>query len=101
MIANAYLVLSAQAPSAVSASLDGLVQYGALGLVLVLALWALYKKDQQATANAKAQADRADRAEEALRAAQERMQDRALVTLGDATRAIEKVTILLQQRGTP
>lgn len=72
-------------------AVDSLLQYGAIGALLVLTIFALVKLYQRIIANADAERQRADRAEAELRELNTRIQERVLVTLGEATHAIGEV----------
>ena len=65
-----------------------LVQYGAVGLIALLALGAVRVLFSQITSNAAADRARADRLEEELRRTNSDIQDKVLVTLAAAQQAI-------------
>lgn len=76
---------------------DTLLQYGAIGALLAISLFALLKLYQRIIANADAERQRADRAEAELRELHAKIQDRVLATIGDATHAISEVIALLRR----
>jgi len=76
---------------------DNLLQYGAIGALLVIAIFGLTKLYQRIIANADAERQRADRAEAELRELHSKIQDRVLTTIGDATHAIAEVLALLRK----
>lgn len=73
---------------AVAAEADSLLQYGAIGVIAALALGAvrvLFKRETDAYEREK---DRADRLEAELMKLNQAIQERYLVALNDATRAV-------------
>ena len=76
---------------------DTLLQYGAIGALLIIAIFGLVKLYQRILANADAERLRADRAEQELRELHAKIQDRVLSTIGDATHAISEVIALLRK----
>lgn len=65
-----------------------LVQYGAIGIIALLALAAVRVLFARVTATADLERQRADRLEEELRKLNADIQERYLTTLSEATRAI-------------
>lgn len=82
-----------------SAASDSLLQYGAIGALLVIAIFGLTRLYQRIVANADAERQRAERAEQELRELNAKIQDRVLGVLSDATHAIGDVVALLREDG--
>jgi hypothetical protein len=100
-VTDALITDVVEPPSAVgdvtSGASDTLLQYGAIGALLVISLFGLIKLYQRIIANADAERQRADRAEAELRELHSKIQDRVLSTIGDATHAISEVIALLRK----
>lgn len=80
----------------------GLLQYGAIGILALLALAAVRVLFRQANEAAARDRARADRLEEELRKANAAMQDKALTTLAAATQAIQAaLEVLGDERRSP
>lgn len=71
-----------------SGSTEVFVQYGALGVIALLALVAVRVLFARVTATADLERARADRLEEELRKLNQTVQERYVTTLSEATRAI-------------
>lgn len=90
--------------AALGGASDSLLQYGAIGALLILAIFGLTKLYQRIIANADAERARADaererasKLEAELRELHAKIQDRVLVTLSDATHAIGDVVAELRK----
>jgi hypothetical protein len=80
-----------------SGTTEVFVQYGALGVIALLALVAVRVLFARVTATADLERARADRLEEELRKLNAAVQERYVATLSEATRAIS-VALAVQQK---
>jgi hypothetical protein len=84
-------MLSAIAQATAGVDTDTLIQYGALGVIAVLALAAVRVLFQREVNAHDLERQRADRLEEELRKLNTTIQDRYIITLTDATRVMGEV----------
>jgi len=84
-------VLAELAQTAADPISGSLLQYGALGVFLIVALGALRIVYGQTTAAAKADRERADRLEEELRATNRAIQDKHLGVIAEVTHVMQQV----------
>lgn len=78
---------------------SALVQYGAVGLVALLALVAVRVLFQREIGAHDAERKRADRLEEELRRLNSTIQDRYITTLGEASRVMVEVLDYIKREG--
>lgn len=82
-----------------SSTTDVFIQYGALGVIALLALLAVKVLFARVTATADLERARADRLEEELRKLNATIQERYVTTLTEATRAISAALAAQQKDG--
>lgn len=76
---------------------SALVQYGALGVIAILALGAVRVLFQREVSAHDLERQRADRLEEELRKLNSTIQDRYIITLGEASRVMGEVLDYLRR----
>jgi hypothetical protein len=87
------------AQAGASADTSTLVQYGALGVIAILALAAVRVLFQREVNAHDLERQRADRLEEELRKLNSTIQDRYITTLGEASRVMVEVLDYIKREG--